>query len=139
MTAGSGATAAGTITLTSTAAGTPLVGNIAIGFNQTQSTIYMVPRNYTAYINQINVGSQNITANATCDLGLFKRDFGGVFRIQADWLLQGGNPGWMITEYEAPLIFPAKSILLFKCIVAAGGTWDVRVDYGIFLVADSSV
>ena len=137
-TSGTDLTAAGTITITSTASGTPVISNIAIGYNQTQSTIYMVPRNYTAYINLPNVSGQNTTSNALCDIGLFKRDFGGVFRVQADFHLtvDGGN-AYMPKIYGAPLKFEAKSTILFKCIAASGGgTWDVAVDYDIWLVAD---
>lgn len=141
-TAGSSATQVGTITGTQASA-TPAttVIRLVIGYNQTQSAQYMVPRNYSAYINLININAQNVTNNATLDLGLFKKTFGGVYRIQADWLMQGGagTSIWMPTEYGTPLKFEAKSNILFKCIVAANGTWDVRVDYDIYLVADSAV
>ena len=88
---GTDAGAVGTISIISTAAGTPAMGSLAIGYNQTQSTIYMVPRNYTAYINIPEVTMQSTTANLTMDIGLFKKDFGGVFRIQNDFLLVGAN------------------------------------------------
>ena len=135
-TAGTDLTAAGTITITTTAAGTPVIGNIAIGYNQTQSTVYMVPRNYTGYLNLPNVSGQNTTANALCDIGLFKREFGGVFRIQADFHLTS-EAAYMPKTFGAPLKFEAKSTILFKCIAASGGgTWDTAVDYDIWLVAD---
>ena len=136
-TAGSSGGAEGTITITSTAAGTPVIGSIAVGYNQTQSTVYMVPRNYTAYINLPNVSGQNTTANSLCDIGCFKKDFGGVFRVQMDFNLTGGTTAYMPKVFGAPLKFEAKSTILFKCISATGGgTWDVAVDYDIWLVAD---
>lgn len=135
-TAGTDLTAAGTITITATAAGAPVIGQIAIGANQTQSTVYMVPRNYVAYVNLPNVSGQNSTANALCDIGLYKKDFGGVFRIQADFHLTSAA-AYMPKAFGAPLKFEAKSTVLFKCISATGGgTWDVAVDYDIWLVAD---
>ena len=138
-TAGTGGTQAGTITGTSAAAGTPILCRLLIGYNQTQNSGYMVPRNYSAYLNLINVGTQNVLATALLDLGLFKKTFGGVYRIQAEWLLTGGSTNWQVTEFGSPLKWEAKSIVLFKCISASGGTWDVRVDYDIYLVADSAV
>lgn len=136
-TAGSGGTAAGNITITSTAAGTPAMALLSLGYNQTQSTVYMVPRNYTAYINLPNVSGQNTTANALCDIICTKKEFGGVPRIQMDFHLIGGNMAYMPKVFGAPLKFEAKSICLFKCTSnSGGGTWDVAIDYDIWLVAD---
>jgi hypothetical protein len=135
VTAGSDSGAQGTITITSTAAGTPVIGNIAFGYNQTQSTVYMVPRNYTAYINIPQVTMQTTTANLTMDIGLFKKDFGGVFRIQNDWLLTGSGDHLQVKFFGAPLKYEAKSTILFKCISASASA-DVSVDYDIWLVAD---
>ncbi len=137
LTAGSGGTAAGNITITSTAAGTPAIAYIALGYNQTQSTVYMVPTGYTAYVNLPNVSGQNTTANSLCDIGCFKKEFGGVYRVQMDFHLTGGTTAYMPKVFGAPLKFEAKSIILFKCISATGGgTWDVAIDYDIWLVAD---
>ena len=134
---GTDAGAAGNITITSTAAGTPAMSYLALGYNQTQSTIYMVPRNYTAYINLPNVSGQNTTANSLCDIGCFKKDFGGVFRVQMDFHLTGGTTAYMPKMFGAPIKFEEKSTILFKCIAnSGGGTWDVAVDYDIWLVAN---
>lgn len=131
---GTDAGAVGTITITSGASGNPVIGSLAIGYNQTQSTVYMVPRNYTAYINDFHVTGQNVTANAFCDIGLFKKDFGGVFRVQSDFNLTGGPTSYLVKEVLAPVKFEEKSTILFKCISATGGgTWDIAIDYGIYL------
>ena len=131
---GTDAGAVGTITVTSGAAGNPVLANIAIGYNQTQSTIYMVPKGYTAYINLPNIDGQNTTANSVIDIGLFKKDFGGVFRIQADFHLTGGSTAYVDKVFGAPLKFEEKSTIMFKCISATGGTWDLAVDYDIWLI-----
>jgi len=135
-TAGTSATAVGTITGTQTSA-TPAteVLRLVIGYNQTQSAQYMVPRNYTAYISAIDVAMQTTTANLTMDIGLFKKDFGGVFRIQDDFLLTGAGTGRQEQRFSAPLKFEAKSTILFKCIAASAAA-DVDVDYDFWLVAD---
>lgn len=63
---GTNAGLVGNVSITSTAAGTPLMAMLEAGYNQTQSTIYWVPRNYTAYVNLLNVTGQNTTANSIC-------------------------------------------------------------------------
>ena len=135
-TAGSSATQVGTITGTQASA-TPAteVLRLVIGYNQTQSAQYMVPRNHTAYMSSIDVAMQTVTANLTMDIGMFKKDFGGVFRIQDDFLLTGTGAGRQEQVFSAPLKFEAKSTILFKCI-AASASADVEVDYDIWLVAD---
>ena len=134
-TAGSSGTAVGTITGTQASA-TPAteVLRLVIGFNQTQNAQYMVPRNYTAYVNLPNVTMQTTTANLTMDMGLFKKEFGGVYRIQADFLFLGSGDSFQPKVYGAPLKFEAKSTILWKCI-AASASADVSVDYDIWLVA----
>ena len=132
---GTDAGAVGTITITSTAAGTPAISQLAVGYNQTQSTIYMVPRGCTAYVNLPNVAGQNTTGNALCDIVCMKKDFGGVFRIQMDFHLTGSVTAYMPKVFGAPIKFEEKSTILFKCQSATGGgTWDVAVDYDIWLV-----
>lgn len=138
VTAGTGATAAGNITLTSGAAGTPVMGLILVGYNQTQSTIYMVPRLHTAYVNMFELTVQAGAANATIDIGFFKQDFGGVFRIQNDSLFREGNIAYMFKEFGAPLKCEAKSTILFK-VIAQSSAHDVAIDYDIWLVADSAI
>jgi len=137
-TAGSSATAVGTITGTQASA-TPAteVLRLVIGYNQAQSAQYMVPRNYTAYISTIDVTMQTATPNLTMDVGLFKKDFGGVFRIQDGFLLTGAGAGRQEQLFSAPLKFEAKSTILFKCISASAASASyVEVDYDLWLVAD---
>lgn len=138
LTAGSGATAAGNITFTSTAAGTPAMGLILVGYNQTQSTVYMVPRLNTAYINMFELTAQAGASNATIDIGFFKQEFGGVFRIQNDSLFREANTSYMSKEFGAPLKCEAKSTIMFK-VIAQSSAHDVAVDYDLWLVADSAV
>lgn len=132
LTAGSSETQVGTITITSTAAGTPVIGNLTIGYNQTQSTIYMVPRGYTGYLNDVNVNVQPSAPNQTIDIGLFIKDIGGVFRIQGDFLFREANVSFITKHYGTPIQFTEMSTVLFKCIVASASQ-DVTVDYSMIL------
>lgn len=132
---GTDAGAAGIITIITTAAGTPTLSTISIGFNQSQSTVYMVPRNHTAYINMFEISCQSSTNNATIDIGLFKKDFGGVFRIQNDALFREGEGTYQFKEFGAPLRWDAKGTILWKCVTASA-SFDVAVDYDVWLVRD---
>ncbi|TFH41463.1 MAG: hypothetical protein E4H01_14945 [Lysobacterales bacterium] len=132
---GTDAGAAGIITIISTAAGTPTMATLALGFNQTQSAIYMVPRFHTAYINMFELSCQSVTNNSTIDIGLYKKDFGGVWRIQNDALFREGEGTFQFKEFGAPLKWEGKSTILWKCVTASA-TFDVAVDYDIWLVRD---
>ena len=132
LTAGTDDSADGTITITQTS-GT-LLATILPAVNASQSTIFMVPRFYTAYVNTIHVIAQNTANLAVIDLGLFRRDFGGVLRIVSDFLLTHDS-SLVTKKFEAPLVFPEKSTILVKCSSASdAGTWDVAVDYNIYLI-----
>ena len=132
--AGSGGTQVGTITIISAAAGTPTLGTLAIGANQTQSTIYMVPLGYTAYITFINVATQSSNINGTCDIAMYAKPFGGVFRVQSDFLFREGSTTSYTRDFRGFLSYAEKSIIKFRCVAASHAT-DVAIDYDIFLVA----
>jgi hypothetical protein len=129
--------AVGTITITSTAPGAPVLATIAIGVNQTQSSVFIVPRGHTAFVNLPQMTAQNTGVNNTAHIGLIRKDFGGVFRIQNDslFLSDSGN-NFQPKSFGAPLLFPSMSTIFYKCI-SASGTWDIIVDYDIWLVKNS--
>jgi len=129
--------AVGTISFVSTASGTPTLARIAIGSNSTQLAAYVVPAGYTAYVNNPTVYGQNTTANATCDMGLFRKSLNGVLRIMSNFTLVGGNSNSFSRSYGAPLVVEEKSLIMFKCIAAAGGTWDISCNLDIWLVKNS--
>lgn len=126
----------GDVTITSQASGTPGMGKLLAGYNQTQSTIYVVPRNYTAYIQYVQMTVQSIAVNKQLDIGQFKKDFNGIWRIQNDYLfLSDSGGGYQSKNWYSPLKYEEKSTLLFKCINATD-PFDVACDYDIILVAN---
>ncbi len=128
--------AVGTITLTNEV-GAPVMATIAIGVNQTQSSVFIVPRGYTAFVNLPQMTAQNTGANNTIHIALIRKDFGGVFRIQNDSLFlsdSGGN--YQPKSFGAPLLFPSMSTIFYKCISAAA-SYNVIVDYDVWLVKNS--
>jgi hypothetical protein len=137
VTASTNAGAIGTITMTSAAAGTPLLATIAIGSNKTQSANYMVPADCTVYFNLPQVTFINTNNNAQSQVVLYKRNFGGVDEVQVDWLLQAGATGdYQPKTFGAGLVFEEKSIIYWKIISVGTGTNVIAVDYDIWLVAD---
>lgn len=131
-TAGSALTAAGSITGTQTTSATAMA-YILVGYNESQSAIYMVPRNYTAYIDDPKLTMQTATANLLMDIGLFKKDFGATERIQSDFLLTGGGDTMQAKMYSGPFKFEEKTVVVWRCISASSAA-DVSVEYDIFLV-----
>ena len=125
--------AVGTITGTHEL-GVPVLCTISPGINQTQSSVFIVPRGKTAFFNLPQVTVQNTGVNNTIHIALIRKDFGGVFRIQNDSLFlsdSGGN--YQHKSFGAPLIFPSMCTIFYKCITAAA-SYDVVVDYDIWLV-----
>ena len=137
-TASTQAGAVGNLSFTSTV-GSIAMAYIGVGFNQTQIANYQIPAGYTGYFNLPQVTLQNTNNNAVLHLGLFKREFGGVDRIQTDFLLQSGaTSDYQQKEFGAPLTFNEKDMIYWKVIsVSGGGTFNVTVDYDIWLVNET--
>ena len=94
-TAGTGATAAGTIyagtgTVTAGVPGT-VYGQITIGYNTSTSAMWTVPAGYTAYMTSCTWTSGNTTANIMVTGGIFSRVYGGVFTVESTCKMLAGN------------------------------------------------
>lgn len=134
-TAGSGATAVGTIyagtgTVTSGVPAT-VYGMIAIGANQTQMAFWTVPAGYTLYLMGVFFTSANSTANASTNFQLIQRPLGGVFRIQSAARTAGN--GDFILDLHTPLAFTEKTDIEIRAIASAG-TSNVSAEFeGIYI------
>lgn len=133
LTAGSGATNAGAITLTSTAAGTPVLSTILATMAQTQFGIFQVPAGKTAYIDVIQACFQNTTNDTITDVNLFVKPFGGVFSLKVEINLMKTGTSCYTKTFTSPLKYEEKSIMKFRATPSAG-TSVVTVDWDIFLV-----
>jgi hypothetical protein len=135
VTAGSGATAAGTIyagtgTVTS---GVPAVvyGMVAIGANQTQMSLWTVPAGYTLYLTGVFYTSANTTANAWTNFQLIQRPLGGVFRQQSSSRVAGN--GDFVLDLHTPLAFTEKTDIEVRA-VASSSTSNVSAEFeGIYI------
>ena len=139
ITAGSGATAAGTIyagtgTVTSGVPAT-VYGMIAIGANQTQMALWTVPAGYTLYLMGVFYTSGNATANAWTTFQLIQRPLGGVFRTQSSARTAGN--GDFVLDLHTPIAFTEKTDIEIRAIASAG-TSNVSAEFeGIYIKNDS--
>jgi hypothetical protein len=135
VTAGSGATAAGTIyagtgTVTSGVPAT-IYGMITLTANQTQMAFWTVPAGYTLYLMGVFFTSANSTANASTNFQLIQRPLGGVFRIQSSARTAGN--GDFILDLHTPLAFAEKTDIEIRAIASAGAS-NVSAEFeGIYI------
>ena len=134
-TAGSGATAAGTIyagtgTVTSGVPAT-VYGMITLTANQTQMAFWTVPAGYTLYLMGVFFTSANSTANASTNFQLIQRPLGGVFRIQSSARTAGN--GDFVFDLHTPLAFTEKTDIEIRAIASAGAS-NVSAEFeGIYI------
>jgi len=138
-TAGSGATAAGTIYAGtgSVTSGVPatVYATIVPPANQTQLAFWTVPAGYTLYLNGVFYSSANSTANASTNFQLIERPLGGVFRIQSSTRLPGN--GDFVLDLHTPIAFPEKTDIEIRAIASAGSS-NVSAEFeGIYIKNDS--
>lgn len=139
VTAGSGATAAGTIyagTGTVTA-GVPatVYGMIALNANQTQMAFWTVPAGYTLYLTGLFYTSGNTNANAWTNFQLIQRSLGGVFRQQSSSRVPGN--GNFVVDFHTPLSFAEKTDIEVRAVASTSPS-NVSAEFeGIYIKNDS--
>ncbi len=135
VTAGSGATAAGTIyagtgTVTSGVPAT-VYGMIALNANQTQMAFWTVPAGYTLYLTGLFYTSGNTNANAWTNFQLIQRPLGGVFRQQSSSRVPGN--GDFVVDLHTPLAFVEKTDIEVRAIASTSPS-NVSAEFeGIYI------
>lgn len=135
VTAGSGATAAGTIyagtgTVTSGVPAT-VYGMIALGANQTQMAFWTVPAGYTLYLTGLFYTSANTTANAWTNFQLIQRPLGGVFRQQSSSRVPGN--GDFVIDLHTPIAFAEKTDIEVRAVASTSPS-NVSAEFeGIYI------
>jgi hypothetical protein len=134
-TAGSGATAAGTIyagtgTVTSGVPAT-VYGMILLNANQTQMAFWTVPAGYTLYLTGAFYTSGNTNANAWTNFQLIQRPLGGVFRQQSSSRVPGN--GDFILDLHTPLAFTEKTDIEVRAVASTSPS-NVSAEFeGIYI------
>jgi hypothetical protein len=135
VTAGSGATAAGTIyagtgTVTSGVPAT-VYGMIALNANQTQMAFWTVPAGYTLYLTGLFYTSGNTNANAWTNFQLIQRPLGGVFRQQSSSRVPGN--GDFVIDLHTPIAFPEKTDIEVRAVASTSPS-NVSAEFeGIYI------
>ena len=134
-TAGSGATAAGTIYAGtgSVTSGVPatVYGMIALGANQTQMAFWTVPAGYTLYLTGLFYTSGNTNANAWTNFQLIQRPLGGVFRQQSSSRVPGN--GDFVIDFHTPLAFSEKTDIEVRAVASTSPS-NVSAEFeGIYI------
>ena len=134
-TAGSGATAAGTIyagtgTVTSGVPAT-VYGMITLTANQTQMAFWTVPAGYTLYLTGLFYTSGNTNANAWTNFQLIQRPLGGVFRQQSSSRVPGN--GDFVIDFHTPLAFSEKTDIEVRAVASTSPS-NVSAEFeGIYI------
>lgn len=134
-TAGSGAANAGTITGTATGGGTPLLISIAIGINQSQQGLYMIPTGKKGYICNWGASFYSATAGAQVEVRLLVKPNGGVFNMRDNFNLFSGGTTAMFKMKQPPIVCPALSIIKIQ-VVTANANNDVSGSFDLVLIKD---
>lgn len=131
VTAGSGTTNAGTITIRHTTTTANVFCQITIGIGQTQQTNYTIPAGYTGYL--IGYQSQifDTTANRST-IAIKYREFGGSVRMQRSF-----NVATDANYSNSPLgglSIPEKTDFIFRALSVQNPNANIAVTWDMLLV-----
>lgn len=132
--AGSGATAAGTISVKH---GSTFLAQITIGNNQTLMACYSVPSGYTAYMLSYYATMNRNVVTGAADLRILARPFGQVWQLKKIIGLAGtGTSGWNYRYPVAPS-YAEKTDIRMNATATANGT-DISAGFDLFLVKNAT-
>lgn len=135
LTAGSTGNNVGLITGTAQTDAT-LTISVNPTFNQSVSSIYMVPVGYKAYIARLSSRMNNPTANSNATVQLLNKPFGGVFQLKTQAGLNNSGSSFVNVNFEAPFILQAKSMTKLSCSTVSNNNTVVEGEYDLILVQD---
>lgn len=131
-TAGSGGQNAGVLYVGTEAS--PTVGvptnkyaTVAIGDNQTLMALWTVPRNYEAYLLQVDVTVATTQNNKYCTSSVVARPYGGVFQVKDKFVKAESSHH---QEYSIPLKFDEKTDIEIRAIGDSSGA-DIAISAGL--------
>ncbi len=134
-TAGSGEQNAGVLYVGTEAS--PTVGvptnkyaTVAVGDNQTLMALWTVPRNYEAYLLQIDVTVATTQNNKYCTSSVVARPYGGVFQV-VDRFVKAESSHHQ--EYDIPLKFEEKTDIEIRAIGDSAGA-DIAISGALDIV-----
>lgn len=134
-TAGSGGQNAGVLYVGTEAS--PTVGvptnkyaTVAIGDNQTLMALWTVPRNYEAYLLQVDVTVATTQNNKYCTSSVVARPYGGVFQVKDKFVKAESSHH---QGYDIPLKFDEKTDIEIRAIGDSASA-DIAISAGLDIV-----
>ena len=124
ITANTGTANVGTITIT---VSTTTVAQIRVGYGQTLMCVYTIPRNYNAYLMQIDLGSSKDLENEIRFISK-EIDNGNVWNTRAFITTRGG---FIEKNYAIPVKFTEKTDL--ELVAKASATSSVSAGFELIL------
>ena len=124
ITANTGNTNVGTITIT---VSTTTVAQIRVGYGQTLMCVYTIPRNYNAYLMQIDLGSSKDLENEIRFISK-EIDNGNIWNTRAFITTRGG---FIEKNYAVPVKFTEKTDL--ELVAKASATSSVSAGFELIL------
>lgn len=121
LTAGSGGTAAGTITIRVDGAGST-VAEIPVGYNQTEMAVYTVPAGKTAYIFKVYGSATGAATKAYCGITLKVRESGGVFCNKFDIQLSTDGTCAIGRDFMVPITASAQADIVMTAETSVNDT-----------------
>lgn len=115
---------------------TKIRAKVLVGKNQTAMAKYTIPLGYTGYLIKWYASILRATgvAAVACDLDIYIKEFGGVFRSKQPVGVQNTGQGSWQHEFPFPLSIPAKSDIEVRATPTANA--DISAGFSILLVKD---
>jgi hypothetical protein len=132
VTAGSGATNAGTITATAQTDAT-VTAQISIGAAQTLMAIYQVPAGKTAYLRRYYASLNNATSATSGDVRLLVKPFGEVYQTKHIVGLLSTGSSFVDYYYDLPLVITEKSLIKLSAESSANNI-DISGGFDLVLI-----
>ena len=136
LTAGSGATNAGTITVRLDGAGATQA-TIAAGLAQSQVCVYTVPAGHTVSIEALGSSIVRASNSANIEIGLLTREPGGVFRLRDQIGLRSAATSRTSFDLVAPIICPEMTDIDVRCLFASANTNRISATLSMFQIQNS--
>ena len=108
-----------------------IMAQITIGFNQTLMTMWAVPKNYTAFIEQFYASASAATTK-TVQMVLWTRPFGGVFQAKKVFSINSGTTQEIVFPFPLPV--DEKSDI--RITANASGASEVSAGFDLYYRQD---
>jgi len=131
---GSNETNIGAITATAVTDGT-ITCTISAGEGQSESSVYLVPIGYTAYIVRVRARMNCVTASSAATVGLYTFPFGKAWQLKTKMGINNSGSSFVELDYtdSAPFIVPEKSWIKLRCTSVTNNNTSIDGEYDLII------